>query len=383
MNSTRRFVVRTGSAVALLALLAFGQARAESTSYVFENQTLAFSHLVHTASGSAVGVNDPGFRNLLKSLGATLTWHPGERYVLIATPQPLVLNFSVGSKRYDNGLLSSTAAFAPFVQGGEVYLPFGDVMRALSLAIKHDGSATVLQPQLTSVDLQGSGSQAVLIAHAAVPLHARLVSEAPDHLTYAFDGVASSIDGSRTVYAGGVRSINVATSGNVRAPRATVTVNLAPNTRHDSPHSNSGDFELAFGANGGAPPLVAAAAAPGGGDQSQPVVAQQPVQQQPVQAQAPAPQDQPQPAQQAQPNVTSVTGVTVQGNDGGATVTIAVNGNATYEWHRLRAPDNRFWIDIKGAQLQGGPRDEAEADPLLSMRSRQLDPQTVRIALSI
>ncbi|HET9028662.1 MAG TPA: N-acetylmuramoyl-L-alanine amidase, partial [Candidatus Aquilonibacter sp.] len=47
------------------------------------------------------------------------------------------------------------------------------------------------------------------------------------------------------------------------------------------------------------------------------------------------------------------------------------------------APDNRFWIDIKGAQLQGGPRDEAEADPLLSMRSRQLDPQTVRIALSI
>lgn len=374
MNSTRRFVVRTGSAVALLVLLVTGFARAESANYVFQNQTLSFTHLIPTAGGTAVGVNDPGFQALLKSIGATLTWRPGERYVLLATPQPLVVNFSIGQKRYDNGLLTSIAAFAPFVKENEAYLPFGDVMRALSLAIKNDGSAKVLEPQLTSFDVQGSGSQAIIVAHAAVPLHARVVSEAPDRIVYAFEGVTSSIDGTRTVDAGGIRSLQIVSSGSVRAPRTTVTLSLAQNTRHDSPHSNNGDFEVAFGANGGAPPLVAAAAAPA----PEAVPLQQ--QQQPVAA--------PQPSATAAPadganGAATVSGVTVQNTGNGATVTIAVTGNATYEWHRLRDPDNRFWIDIKNAQLPGGPRDETEGDPLISMRTRQLDPQTVRVAISL
>ncbi len=380
MNSTRRFVVRTGSAVALLVLLVAGVVRADSASYNFENQTLTFSHLMRTAAGTAVGVNDAGFRGLLKSLGATLTWHPGERYVLIATPQPTVLNFAVGQKRYDMGLLSGTAAFAPFVQGNEVFLPFDDVIHALSLAAKNDGGTTVLQPQLTSVDVQGSGAQAIVVAHAAVPLHPRVVSEAPDRVVYEFDGVASSIDGSREVNAGGIRSLQMTTSGSIRDPHATLVLNVAPNTRHDVPHSNSGDFEVGFGANGGAPPLVAANAMSNAAPQTQPQTQPAPEQTEsaapstlPV---APAPVDNP-------ASGANITGIAVQQTGGGTTVTIAVSGNASYEWHRLREPDNRFWIDIKNAQLQSGPRDEAEADPLTGMRARQIDPQTVRIALSL
>ena len=377
MNSTRRFVVRTGSAVALLVLLATSLVRADSANYVFANQTLSFTHLVRTAAGTAVGVNDPGFRGLLKSLGATLTWHPGERYVLIATPQPVVLNFAVGQKRYDNGLLSSNAAFAPFVQGSEVYLPFDDLMRALSLAMKDDGSMTVLQPQLTSVDVQGSGAQAIVVAHAATALHPRVINQSADRLVYEFDGVASTVDGTRTVDAGGVRALEVESGGSVRAPHATVTITLAPNTRHDGPHSTNGDFEVAFGANGGAPPLLAASSN----------VASAPVQ---TAVAEPAETAQPQTSAPAAPSApadgtgqATVTNVSVQSNASGATVSVAVSGNATYEWHRLRDPDNRFWIDIKGAQLQGGPRDETEADPLIAMRARQLDGQTVRIAVSL
>ncbi len=373
MNSTRRFVVRTGSAVALLVLLLTTLVRADSANYNFANQTLTFSHLQRTAGGTAVGVNDPGFRGLLKSLGATLTWHPGERYVLIATPQPVVLNFAVGQKRYDMGLLSGTAAFAPFVQGNEVFLPFDDLIHALSLAQKDDAGTTVLQPELTSVDVQGSGAQAIIVAHAALPLHPRIVTEAADRVVYEFDGVASSIDGTRDVNAGGIRSMEISTSGSVRAPHVTLVLNVAPNTRHDVPHSNNGDFEVAFGANGGAPPLVATTTT------AQPLQVpvenenSAPQQQQPV---TPAPADN-------NAGGANVTGVQVQQSGGGETVTIAVSGNASYEWHRLREPDNRFWIDIKGAQLQGGPRDEAEADPLIAMRARQIDPQTVRIALSL
>lgn len=374
MNSTRRFVVRTGSAVALLVLLVTAMVRADSANYSFANQTLTFSHLMRTAGGTAVGVNDPGFRSLLKSLGATLTWHPGERYVLIATPQPVVLNFAVGQKRYDMGLLSGTAAFAPFVQNNEVFLPFDDLIHALSLAQKDDGGTTVLQPQLTSVDVQGSGAQAIVVAHAAVPLHPHMVSDTPDRVVYEFDGVASSIDGSRDVNAGGIRTMQISTSGSVRDPHATVVLSLAPNTRHDVPHSNSGDFEVGFGANGGAPPLVASSSA---AQAAQPLPP-------PVENQNPAPSasaGNPAPADTS--SVASVTAVQVQQNGGGSSITVAVSGNASYEWHRLREPDNRFWIDIKSAQLQSGPRDEAEGDPLIAMRARQVDPQTVRIALSL
>ncbi|MGC2130733.1 MAG: N-acetylmuramoyl-L-alanine amidase, partial [Candidatus Aquilonibacter sp.] len=89
------------------------------------------------------------------------------------------------------------------------------------------------------------------------------------------------------------------------------------------------------------------------------------------------------PSPQATGNAT-VSAVSVQaGSDGSQTVAIAVTGDATYEWHRLRAPDNRFWIDIKNAQLADGPQDQAEANPLVALRVRQIDPQTVRIALSL
>jgi N-acetylmuramoyl-L-alanine amidase len=79
----------------------------------------------------------------------------------------------------------------------------------------------------------------------------------------------------------------------------------------------------------------------------------------------------------------TVTSVTSQASDAGVTVTVAVNGNASFAWHRLRDPDNRFWIDVKNAQLQGPPIDQASASPVISMRARQIDATTVRIALTL
>ncbi len=75
--------------------------------------------------------------------------------------------------------------------------------------------------------------------------------------------------------------------------------------------------------------------------------------------------------------------MTVQPSAGGVAVAIAVTGNAAYEWHRLRDPDNRFWVDIKNARLQGPPIEEPGPSPLVSVRVRQDDPATVRIALSL
>ena len=75
--------------------------------------------------------------------------------------------------------------------------------------------------------------------------------------------------------------------------------------------------------------------------------------------------------------------MTVAPSSDGYAVAIAVAGNATFEWHRLRDPDNRFWVDVKNAQLQTAPIDQSEPEPLGALRVRQIDPTTVRIALSL
>jgi N-acetylmuramoyl-L-alanine amidase len=374
-----RFAARTGSAIAILVLLATAVVRAETVSYAFQHSSLTFTHVARTAEGTAVGVDDPAFRTLLKSLGAVLTWRPGDRYVMISTSSPEIVSFAVGDAHYSVGALTAAASFAPYLQGDEVYLPFDDAMRALGIA-PQDG---VLERLLTSVDVEGFGLQAVVIARGAGVLRPRVVSDESDRVAYAFDGVGTTLTPQRSVNAGGIRTIEITSSGSARNPQTLVTLDLQPGTRHDAPQFGSGEFEVAFGANGSAPPLVEPLR--GAVAQAVPVTAQTPVPQSPPSAPpssaTPSPTIEPstQPAQGA-----TVTAVTVAAaSDGSQTVTISVNGNASYDWHRLRAPDNRFWIDVHGAQLAQGPQDQDESGPLTAMRVRQLDPQTVRVALSI
>ena len=380
MNWTRRSAVRIGSALALLLWfqLSPAPARADTATYLFRNQSIAFSHLDKSSADPMVGINDPGLRTLLRQLGAVVTWHPGERYVLITTAEPVVINFSVGDTRYDVGPLSAQAAQAPYAgPNDEVFLPMNELLAALYLAPKHDGKTIVLQPQLASIDVQGSGNQAVLVARGGVALHPRIVSDTNDRVVYEFDGVGTTLNRNRAVAAGGVRALEVTTSGSVREPKTMLTVLLDAGARHDTPHSNAGDFEVAFGGNGGAPPLVANATPQAEAPQAPGPEAM------PESSEAPAqPTASPGDQEAAAPAGTTVTGITVTPTSDGANVNVAVSGNASFEWHRLREPDNRFWIDIKGATLQGPARDEAEADPLSGMRVRQNDAQTVRIALS-
>jgi N-acetylmuramoyl-L-alanine amidase len=378
LSSTHRFVARIGSAIAILVLLATTVVRADTVSYAFERSTLTFTHVTRTPNGTAVGIDDPALRALLRSLGASLTWRAGDRTVLIATSAPDVISFAVGDAQYGVGGLTAQAHFAPSQIGSEVYLPFDDLMHALGVGIQ-DG---VLERLLTSVDVQGYGIQAVLVARGGGVLHPQVVADTPDRLVYEFEGVGTTLAPERTINAGGIRTLEITSSGSARDPKTTVEIDLAPGTRHDAPQSGSGEFEVAFGANGSAPPLVeplrgsvavVAAAA---------TVASAPPPPPPADMETSAATPLAQPTGASA--VATVNAVSVQtASDGSQSVAITVTGNASYEWHRLRAPDNRFWIDLKNAQLAGGPQDQAEANPLIALRVRQIDPQTVRVALSL
>ncbi|MGB6739863.1 MAG: N-acetylmuramoyl-L-alanine amidase [Candidatus Cybelea sp.] len=334
-------------------------ARADSAVVaLYQGRTIRFTHVSSQSGAPAIGVTDPGLATLLRATGAALTWRPGERYVLVTNSVPVVISFAIGDRRYDVGPIALQANTAPFLIGDEAYLPMRELLRSLDLALRQDGSVAILQPQLSSLDVRQQGERVTLLAHGGAVLHARIAQQTPATISYAFDGVGTTLTGSRPP-GGAVRGIAIASSGTVRAPVTTVTISLAPGAIAQAPQNPSGHDVLltideAIAANAApapAPPSYAVGASP-----------------------TPEPGTQG-PAQ--------VTGVTVQQSNDGINVTIAVSGDAGYEWHRLREPDNRFWVDIKNSQLQGTPIEQSEPGPLQSMRVRQVDPTTVRIALSL
>lgn len=368
MSWINRFIAQTGrfTAPLLLMLASAIAARALADAPLtatYEGHVIRFTHVASVSGAPAIGVNDPAFQTLLRESGAFLTWKPGERYVLITTSAPTVVSFALGDRRYDVGAVALQASFAPFLTGDEAYLPLREVLRGLDLALRQQGGIAVLQPQLDALDVRQEGTRATVLLHAGAALHARVVQESSASITYAFDGVGTSLGGTRQVGTGGVASIQIASAGSVRDPITLVTVQLESGAIAEAPQSTDGrDVMLAF--DGSAPP-----------NSAEPPTT--------TEGASPTPEPEP-PAAGAPANAPAVvTGVAVNPSAGGVSVAIAVSGNATYEWHRLREPDNRFWVDLRNAQLQGPPIDQSAADPVISMRVRQVDPATVRIALSL
>ncbi|HEX4013901.1 MAG TPA: N-acetylmuramoyl-L-alanine amidase [Candidatus Cybelea sp.] len=372
MSWINRFTVRIFK---LLAAVSFAfaaaapalPARADAAiTALYGGRTIRFTHVSSQAGAPAIGVFDPGLAALLRDAGAVLTWRPGERYVLVTNSVPVVISFALGDRRYDVGPIALQANTAPFVIGDEAYLPMRELLRSLDLALRQDGPVAVLQPQLSSFDLRQQGGRATMLAHAGAVLHARVVAQTPTSISYAFDGVGTTLSGSRPP-GGVVRSITIASSGTVRAPVTTVTIAVAPGAIAQAPQNPSGhdvlltiDGPVTANASEAAEAPAYAAAVPGA-----------------------SPTPEPEPGAQSAGGPAQVTGVTVQQGNDGITVAIAIGGDASYQWHRLREPDNRFWVDIENAQLQGAAIEQSEAGPLLSMRVRQVDPTTVRIALSL
>ena len=369
-NSTSRSTARTSNirylVALLLALVATSVARADAAqSFVFEGKPLPVSHVATVGGKLAISVRDPGLAQLLRATGASLTWNPGERYVLFTTAEPQIVSFAVGDARYDVGPRSAQAGFAPYEMAGAVYVPFDELMSALYLAPKRDGDAIVIQPQLATFDVRGSGAGTTLVARAGIPLKPRVVSETAGELVYAFDGVGTSLDRSRAIRADGIRAITFAQSGTVRAPVTTVTIALAPGTGHGRLATDDRNgFSLAIGG----------AAAPG----SEPVAVATP-----EPTDAPVATAAPQATLAPSTAAATVTGIDAHAGPNGYSVDIAVGGDATYDWHRLRDPDNRFWIDIHGATLAAPIADVTGSDPVEAVRVRQLDASTVRVALSL
>ncbi|MDP9111245.1 MAG: N-acetylmuramoyl-L-alanine amidase family protein [Candidatus Eremiobacteraeota bacterium] len=357
MSWINRYIARIGSALGILAFAALlpASAAAQTTDYVFQNKPVVFSHINSEDGRLAIGLDDPGLKSLLLRLGASVTWQPSERYILLTTPAPLVISFAVGDTRYDVGSVVEEASFAPYVENGVAFVPLGELLRALGLEVKHDGPSVVLQPQLASIEVRSSGATTKLVARGAIPLRFRTLSRTSRQITVEFQGVGTTLERSRKLPSDQIREIDLRADGSVRDPRTVATIDLAPDAKNVTlGSSNRRDFVLSVGGS----KMTALEPTPN------PVA---------------SPEDAP---ATAAPQQAAVSAVNLQSGSSGDTVAVSVDGDATYEWHRFRAPDDRWYVDIIGARLQMAPRDDSGNGPVRSIRVHQVNPTTVRVAMT-
>jgi N-acetylmuramoyl-L-alanine amidase len=299
-------------------------------SAVYQGKQITLDHIVWQHGLRAVGVQDPGLQQLLAALGASLTWKPGEQLVLITTAEPKVIAFTVGQQQYAVGQIAAQASFAPFLRGDEVFLPLDELLAALSLQSSETqhGRVHVLQSAITSLDVRASQGQVTIAAFAGRQVQPRILHQTASQIVYEFDGVGSTLTGASTM-GQGIANVAVSTDGTIPNLRTLVTVSLAPAS------------QIA----GAAPPTNAASPAPAG---------------------------------------TQVTSVDVSPSVDNFTVIVNTTGDATYEWHRLHAPDDRFWLDIDGAHYDAPPRQDVWIDGIVKgVRVQQFTATSVRVALSL
>ena len=340
-----------------------------ANSYWFGRERLTFTRVIPQKGDVAVALHDAALQSLLSKLGVAVAWSPGERYVLLTTPEPRIISFSIGDARYDLEDVSAQAPFAPFVRDGDAYLPMLTLLRALYLEPKDDRGQMVLQPQIAVADIQSTRDGSLLVMHAALPPHAKKLAAPPGRLIYDFPGFGSTLQRVRKMRNSAISELDVQMGGTTRDPDTKVVVMLAPRTRADDGKTGE-HLDFAIVLHGG-PPAARYPAPP-----SPPP---------PIRESTPTPE--PSPSEEetsppASPTIATVTDVNAQPGDNEFNVQIAVNGNAGYEWHRLL--DNRWYVDIHPAILRGAPRDETPSSPqVASLRVHQLSNGTVRVALTL
>jgi N-acetylmuramoyl-L-alanine amidase len=352
-------------------------------SFWFAGRALLFESATAMPGDIAVSSADPALAGFLATTGATLAYQPGQRYVVITAADHRTIVFTTGSDRFTAGGVMQQAPFIPYAAGANAYLPFIALAKALYVDAIPDGTATVMQPQLASLEASTVERTTTVTLRGATRLgYERLSAASDERVSLRFDGTATTLEPIRQLPAGGaLRAITIQTTGGARNPNTVVTFDVAPGTEHAlMPSDSANAIAIAFAqrdVNLPGTPIPAAG-----------------VSQPPALTEAPEPPAatamsslpvEPSPSA-ASAQVASVA-TSADPASGGVRLDIAVTGNAAFTWHRL--PDNRWYVDLKPAMLTEPPQDQTLAyDSVMAMRVKGfVGPTdgipTVRIALTL
>jgi N-acetylmuramoyl-L-alanine amidase len=396
-----RFLARVSSTVLALglALAALLPASAQEAppSFWFAGTRLIFARAIALDGDVAVSVNDPGLQRFLDRLGATISFAPEERYVVVTAADRRTITFALGSTMYTASGVTARAAFAPYLDGNQAILPLYALAHALYVEPVAGAGETILQPQIGALDVRTDGRRTSIAIRGATQLAYVTRVERPEHVEIAFSGIASTLAPERRV---GAATISVVTGGSAKNPSTIITVD-APRGAEHAFTGPASPYELDLAFTGLGSGSVAALPAPSAVPQAQPLPPATTVAP-PATTNAPPPPPAlgagPQAAATPPPagaapdagspgaaGLATVTGVVLTPVDDGLAIRVSVQGSASYDWHRLA--DLRWYVDIHNATLTDAGRDERPTIPAVeSVRIRQIgtpDAPTVRIALTM
>ncbi|TAM92187.1 AMIN domain-containing protein [bacterium] len=406
--------------IALLAFVTPRVAGAQSGATVVSIQNARFQ-LTRTDNVNgvlAVAVRDPGLGNLLRSIGAAIQWHPGESYIVVTAPDRRVITLTLGDSHINVGGVLQGLPFVPYTDGGEAFVPFDAVARALYLAPSHEANEQIeLQPLLSGLEVVRDGQRTLAILHGGAALRFRRVLDRPDRFEIALPGFASRLDPVQRIGAPGLESLRI-TQRHTAWESATVVAFYAgrDSTHAILPGPSTSELVIAFAPRGvslegplpaaraariplrpavapvalgnAAPPLSSPVPLPTAVSRATPTAL--PAIPEPLDSAAAAATPSPPAASvlpAAPPPAAHVTGYQIQPVDDGIRLTLKVSGTATYEWHQLR--DNRFYVDVHNALLDLAPEDKGLDQNIVAVRTvrvhqfQKTPEPIVRVALDL
>jgi N-acetylmuramoyl-L-alanine amidase len=380
-----RFRVRVFSLIALFFACALGaHAQERPPNLWFQGTRLIFDHAVAMQGELMVSTRDAGMRRFLDRLGATVSYQPQQRYVVITAEDRRTVVFSLGDPSYTAGGVRAQAQVAPLADGDDAVLPFYALARALYVEPVVTPGEIVLQPRIGALDVRTEGNRTTVTVRAAMPLLTTTNAESPERVQLSFAGQGSSLAPARRAPGTAVDAIGVAVGGSAKVPVTTITIDGARGATHRIVASGSPDaYTIVFETRGSVaangiptpPPLAGWTPPPDGA--------------------APAANPQPRTAPVPPPLATAaplivagratVTDLAIEpAPDDALAVRVTLSGAASYEWHRLN--DNRWYVDFQNTTLSGPGRDEHPSfGAVQSVRVRQTgtsDAPAVRIAFT-
>jgi N-acetylmuramoyl-L-alanine amidase len=337
-------------ACALWATAASAFAQERAPVLWFQGTRLILEHPVPQAGDIGVSTRDAGLRRFLDRLGATVSYQPQQRYVVITAEDRRTIVFTLGDPSYTVAGVRAQAPFAPLADGDDVVLPFFTLARALYVEPLAQPNEIVLQPRIGALDVRTDAGRTIVTVRGAMPLLITTTGESPERLQLSFTGLGSALAPGRRAAGAAVDTIDVAVGGTTKVPTTTITLEGARGSTHRVLPSGSPDaYAVVFEPGTDAPQALPTAAPP--------VVAGR----------------------------ATVTDLAIEpAADDALAVRVTLSGAASYEWHRLT--DNRWYLDLQNTTLAGPGRDEHPTfGAVQSVRVRQTgstDTPAVRIAFT-
>jgi N-acetylmuramoyl-L-alanine amidase len=364
-----------------------------------------FEHLGTSHGEPVVRVDDAGLASMLQILGAKVQFEPGTRFVVFTRADGELITLTVGSDVVSTDDTSTTIPFGPFYENGQLYVPLLALTRALGLFARHFRGGYAFAPQIILVQRHIGQRRTVVEIRATAPLGWRSTFDGPPKhptFTLTFPGFANAAGA--TIDLGG-REAKIATldqQGPPGYPITSLTIDVMHGVKFASHRTAASSIDLILARSDkdlalrsviatpsvqisttpkvmptqsptAAPTAVPTIVPPASTTNSATPAAKAGESPGPVPTAVPAPEvtdnsgaspgASPSPgASGVEPSpspspLEKIIDISVTDAADASRVTLSLTGPVSFEWHRLAAPDNRFWIDISQAALIGPARD--------------------------